>query len=708
MKRLLTLSLLCLALLVGAVACTHPVTPSTLIPQTTPSAGELASPSEPSAFFAAGKGTEAEPYEIATASELRSFAASVNAGDTYAGKFVVLVSDIDLGGAEFTPIGSHLSAYPDQVRVFAGAFDGQGHTVKGLSVTKAEGTTAAIPCVGLFGYVTGRISHLTVSGTVSVSTSAPVYAGLVAGYLAGTASDLSVSGTAAAVSSAYTATVGGAIGQVAGTAERVLSHATVAATAKRSGDKSYAGGVAGRVLGTLRSALSTGTVTVRASVAYDAIAGAVIGECVGTVSALYYGEQSYIAGLGKPVTLADQTTEGFYFDTLGLSASLWTYVAGKYPTTESGDAALSVPTSAPSGSVGNPITVSNASGVKGMAKDKSYRLTANVTMSSTTPIPVFYGYFYGDGHTLSSMTASGNSAGYMGLFGVCFGSVDGLTISATVTASKGTGAIAGILAGALYGTATDCHTSGTVVNTAKYVNVAGGLVGENRGGLIEDCTSSAKIDSTGTLLVVYGGGLVAENAGIIRRSSASGTVSTVCTCQYPVSGGLVANNRGLVEDCFATGSATATAWGETGTAGGLVGQNPEGTVRTSYARGAVSATSYNGCAFAGSLVGDNRRGTVIGCFGAGSVKTNSAVEAGRCGGRLVGGIRDTGTVEQSYYLSSVRVTAECDTTTTSTVPANKIGESKSAAELYSAAFLEGLGWSADVWSFGSSTPPTFK
>ena len=101
-------------------------------------------------------------------------------------------------------------------------------------------------------------------------------------------------------------------------------------------------------------------------------------------------------------------------------------------------------------------------------------------------------------------------------------------------------------------------------------------------------------------------------------------------------------------------------------------------------------------------------GTVLGCFGAGNVTVEAAVEAGRGGGRVVGGTKDTGTAEGCYYLSSVRVTSRCDTATSTTVPANKIGESKASSELYSAAFLASLGWSADLWSFGDSTPPTLK
>ncbi|MBR4910607.1 MAG: hypothetical protein IKZ47_04725, partial [Clostridia bacterium] len=53
-----------------------------------------------------GEGTEESPYLIATGADLAYFAAQVNGGNGYSGKYIKLTDDIDLNNAAFTPIGS--------------------------------------------------------------------------------------------------------------------------------------------------------------------------------------------------------------------------------------------------------------------------------------------------------------------------------------------------------------------------------------------------------------------------------------------------------------------------------------------------------------------------------------------------------------------------------------------------------------------------
>ena len=52
-----------------------------------------------------GEGTEAAPYLINNLAELKWFRGDVNAGNNYAGKYVKLTADIDLGNEEWAPIG---------------------------------------------------------------------------------------------------------------------------------------------------------------------------------------------------------------------------------------------------------------------------------------------------------------------------------------------------------------------------------------------------------------------------------------------------------------------------------------------------------------------------------------------------------------------------------------------------------------------------
>lgn len=137
-------------------------------------------------------GTEQNPYTINNLQELKDFAAYVNSGKTYSGEFVKLTANIDLSGAEFTPIGvahfpnSKHDTTNDPDRPFCGTFDGNGYTISNFKVSQTDAEKAANANAthtkapgtndydhnldvdnhskGLFGYVEGgTIENLTVS-----------------------------------------------------------------------------------------------------------------------------------------------------------------------------------------------------------------------------------------------------------------------------------------------------------------------------------------------------------------------------------------------------------------------------------------------------------------------------------------------------------------------------------------------------------------
>ncbi len=122
-----------------------------------------------------GSGTETDPYQISTADQLKLFRDIVNGsnGQTHnRGAYAVLTADIDLNNEPWTPIG------PDRDSAYTGTFDGQGHTVKNLSVTVNVQPGRA----GLFGCVKdGTIRKLTVAGSVSC-TANQGWCGGIAGY----------------------------------------------------------------------------------------------------------------------------------------------------------------------------------------------------------------------------------------------------------------------------------------------------------------------------------------------------------------------------------------------------------------------------------------------------------------------------------------------------------------------------------------------
>ena len=122
-----------------------------------------------------GLGTAVSPYQISTADQLKLFRDIVNGtgGQTpNRGACAVLTANIDLNNEPWTPIG------PDRDSAYTGTFDGQGHTVKNLSVTVNGQPGHA----GLFGCVKdGTIRKLTVAGSVSC-TANQGWCGGIAGY----------------------------------------------------------------------------------------------------------------------------------------------------------------------------------------------------------------------------------------------------------------------------------------------------------------------------------------------------------------------------------------------------------------------------------------------------------------------------------------------------------------------------------------------
>ena len=88
--------------------------------------------------FAGGTGTEGDPWLIENAEQLAYLAQQVNNGTDYERKHFRLVSDLDLRGNEWTPIGTYR-------KPFWGGFDGGGHTITGMTITGNR------DYVGLFG-----------------------------------------------------------------------------------------------------------------------------------------------------------------------------------------------------------------------------------------------------------------------------------------------------------------------------------------------------------------------------------------------------------------------------------------------------------------------------------------------------------------------------------------------------------------------------
>ena len=151
-----------------------------------------------------GLGTAVSPYQISTADQLKLFRDIVNGagGQTQdRGACAVLTADIDLNNEPWTPIG------PDTESAYTGAFDGQGYTVRNLSIT------GDFKRAGLFGCVKdGSIRKLTVAGSVSCTVGQGWCGGI-----AGCAERETIENCASLCTISYTgkdARVGGIVGWV--------------------------------------------------------------------------------------------------------------------------------------------------------------------------------------------------------------------------------------------------------------------------------------------------------------------------------------------------------------------------------------------------------------------------------------------------------------------------------------------------------------
>ncbi len=129
-------------------------------------------------------------YHIKTAADLaglsRCFSTGYYLHGDFEGRTIILDNDIDLDGHEWTPIG--FVDVNNTYFEFAGVFDGNNHTIKGMSITKHNNKNIH---VGLFGsnYSNSfQVKNLSVEGDIKLTNitgiydGGSVYAGGIIGY----------------------------------------------------------------------------------------------------------------------------------------------------------------------------------------------------------------------------------------------------------------------------------------------------------------------------------------------------------------------------------------------------------------------------------------------------------------------------------------------------------------------------------------------
>lgn len=183
--------------------------------------------------------TNAKTLTIKTAKGAAFWSAS---GASYLDYTVSLAKDIDVSGFQWSPVGYR---YTGSNYFFTGTFDGQGHTITGLTVNVAPSTS--ISAAGLFGMSSGTIQNVGLIdcnvSTDSGSTWGAAAGGIVGQMQGGAVTNCYSSGMVSASASSGNTMGGGVTGSMAGS---IITNCYSTATVSASGNgTNSAGGIVG-------------------------------------------------------------------------------------------------------------------------------------------------------------------------------------------------------------------------------------------------------------------------------------------------------------------------------------------------------------------------------------------------------------------------------------------------------------------------------
>ncbi|MBR7112067.1 MAG: InlB B-repeat-containing protein [Clostridia bacterium] len=266
-----------------------------------------------------GSGTTADPYQINSAADLAYLASSVNSGESYAGKYFVLNTNINLNSKSWTPIGT-------KNKPFAGTFDGNGKKIYNLSVTMDTAYA------GLFGYVSGTLKNLGVfSGTLAPASKAgTTYVAPLVAYLTGTVENCY---SQAAVTTNITNIIyaSGLIGHIDTSATVKDSYASGHISAVSSSGFAYAGGFVGANKGTIDGCLAFGNVSAQGSNETYSRNGGFVANNSGTLTECYRSEtQALTKYTTAGSAYCDDGTVDSYSDMIAYAQTNWASTVWEY------------------------------------------------------------------------------------------------------------------------------------------------------------------------------------------------------------------------------------------------------------------------------------------------------------------------------------------------------------------------------------------
>ncbi len=451
-------------------------------------------------------------FEIKTPQDLAGLAYLVNSGTNFSGKTVYLANNINLDNVEWIPIGSGSST------PFAGTFNGRNFVVSNLKISTQT------QYVGLFGYVTGAISNIVLTGTnITVTTYEKTdYVGILCGY---TTSSVSGVDTAGFVTADNCNNVGGVVGYTTGTVNDCSSSATVVGSENVGGivgqylnsslkdcessstvsGTTRVGGVAGHIeyngTATYSSLSNTGNVTATGDYVggligylynikdtssdftlrfeYNRNSGIISGtNYIGGIIGYYYAYNKY-TGSNRTIQLIslDLTNTGNVTASGDYVGGLAGYAYGganSYIEKSSSNATVSgrAYVGGLAGYLGN-ITIKNSS-------NEGSSVTSNGYIYTDTTPSVYLGGYVGYGYSVTgctnavqiTYTSEGQCVG--GIAGCSAGVFTDCTNNADISGKNHVGGIAGSIVYGGSATYSNLENTGEVTATGDYV---GGLVG---------------------------------------------------------------------------------------------------------------------------------------------------------------------------------------------------------------------------------------
>ena len=526
-----------------------------------------------------GSGTKDDPYIIKTGSGLNLLRMLVQDGNTFNGVYFALEKDITVGNVcseelgSWTPVG-------DSVHPFAGRFDGCGFTVSDLYINGGSD-------LGLFGTVTGTISNLNVSGTV---TGSDCCAGIASVNYA-TISNCTFSGMIY-TSGKYN---GGITGFNCGTITNCKNTADIYSAGEQGG------GIAGRLQkGTITNCVNEGDIISSSDVNYNAYSAG-NGKANGG-----------IVGIAQSGSLSDCRNYGnIYF--------------GKHVGGIAGQTRIAITRCENHGNINTYQTGGYAGGIAG----SSYSAAGTVT----------------DCTNYGTVTYKNNASDMGGIVGNNQNArIERCINNGSVGGTTDVGGIVGYGSG----TIADCVNNGAL-SGRNYGNIAyiGGITG--RGSSITRCLNTGSVivlDKDKDQQGIRVGGIVGEISA--SGGTVSYCANTGHACSYASTGGIAGFlYHATVRNCYNTGliDTTEDSDGLGYRVGGIVGENWQGFVQDCYNTGTVKGKKQ-----LGGVVGMAINGSVKKCYSIGSIDAEESTFGGILGYRWCYSSTYTDDVlEHNYY-----------------------------------------------------------